>query len=158
MAGCEDFEDRKLWSGIVHSGGGFQACIEFFPEKQDGKRFHSRLHEDKNETLAEGCCRGAREWSSVRMKPRATAGCWLPEEGRGNGQNGRWSRVILTERRSYMRRLAAAGSEEAQVLCQRNRATAVSFHAHEYTLVDSSKHSIRISFYIARDFFLSPKR
>lgn len=34
-----------------------QACIEFFPEKQDGKRFHSRLHEDSSGGVWEQSCR-----------------------------------------------------------------------------------------------------
>lgn len=34
-----------------------QACIEFFPEKQDGKRFHSRLFEDKDGGVWDRSCR-----------------------------------------------------------------------------------------------------
>jgi len=34
-----------------------QACIEFFPEKQDGKRFHSALFEDKDGGVWDRSCR-----------------------------------------------------------------------------------------------------
>lgn len=38
-----------------------QACVTFFPEKEDGQRFHSKLYEDRNESggVWERSCRAA---------------------------------------------------------------------------------------------------
>lgn len=47
-----------------------QACIEFFPEKLDGKRFHSRLYEDSNGGVWEQSCRaGACDFRDPQTDP-----------------------------------------------------------------------------------------
>lgn len=42
---------------FVNQSSACQACIKFFPEKQDGKRFHSNMYEDESGGVWERACR-----------------------------------------------------------------------------------------------------